>query len=49
MLRIKESLKPIYENVSHETNLEGNRYALKLPFKEDHPVIPENYSLSEKI
>ena len=34
--------------MADEIKLEGNRIAVKLPFKEDHPVIPENYSLSAK-
>ena len=49
MLGIKENEKSVYEYVADETKLEGNRYTVKLLFKEDHPVISENYSLSGKI
>ena len=31
-----------------EIKLKGNRYTVKLPFKEDHPLIPENCLLSSK-
>ena len=48
LLGIKENEKSVYEYVADETKLEGNRYAVKLLFKEDHPVISENYSLSGK-
>ena len=47
-LGIKENENSIYENVADEIKLEGNRYRVKSPFKEDHPVIPKNYSLSAK-
>ena len=49
LLGIKENEKSVYEYVADETKLEGNRYTVKLLFKEDHPVISENYSLSGKI
>ena len=45
---IKENEKALYENVADEIKLEGDRYTVKLLFKEDHPVIPENYSSSAK-
>ena len=48
LLGIKENEKSVYEYVADETKLEGNRYTVKLLFKEDHPVISENYSLSGK-
>ena len=38
----------VYENVADEIKLEGNRYRVKLPFKEDHPVIPDKYLLNAK-
>ena len=38
----------VYENVADEIKLEGNRYTVKVPFRDDHPVIAENYSLSAK-
>ena len=48
MLGIKENEKLVYEDVDDEIKLEGNRYTVKLPFKENHPAIPENYLLSAK-
>ena len=47
-LRFKEYEKSLYENIADETELEGNMYTVKLSFKEDHLVIPENCSLSAK-
>ena len=41
LLGIKENERSVYENVADEIKLEGNRYTLKLPFKEDHPVTPK--------
>ena len=49
LLGIKENEKSVYEYVADETKLEGNRYTVKLLFKEDRPVISENYLLSGKI
>ena len=48
LLGIKENERSVYENVADEIKLEGNRYTLKLPFKEDHPVTPKNYLWSAK-
>ena len=47
-LRIKENEKSVCENVADEIKSEGNRYIVKLPVKQDHLVIRENYSLSAK-
>ena len=41
----KKNAKSVYENIADEIKLEWSRYIVKLPFKKDHPVTPENYSL----
>ena len=48
LLGFKENEKLVYEDVDDEIKLEGNRYTVKLPFKENHPANPENYLLSAK-
>lgn len=48
MLRIKENEKSVNENVLGNIKLEKNGYTVKLPFKEEHPFILENYTFIEK-
>ena len=48
LLRIKENEKSVNENVLGNIKLEKNGYTVKLPFKEEHPFILENYTFIEK-
>ena len=47
-LENKKNENSVYENIADESRLEGSRYTVKSPIKEDHPVIPEIYWLSAK-
>lgn len=38
----------VYERFVDEIKFNNNRYEVKLPFKESHPVIEDNYQLSIK-
>ena len=38
----------LYDKFVEEVRFDGERYEAKLPFKEHHPTIPDNYAASEK-
>ena len=38
----------VYEKFTQSIKLKDKRYEVKLPWKESHPVLPDNYQLSEK-
>ena len=37
-----------YEKFTQSIKLEDKRYEVELPWKESHPVLPDNYQLREK-
>ena len=43
---IKDNEISIYEKIKDGIKLENNRYSVKLPVKEFHPILPDNYLLS---
>jgi hypothetical protein len=47
-LGIVDKEKSVYENFSDEIRFHDNRYEVHLPFKEDHPIIEDNYQLCKK-
>ena len=40
--------KSVYEKFTQSIKLKDKRYKVELPWKESHPVLPDNYQLSEK-
>ena len=38
----------MYDKFVEEVRFDGERYEAKLPFKEHHPTIPDNYAANEK-
>ena len=38
----------MYDKFTQEVKFNGNRYEAKLPFKEEHPLIPDNYTVCVK-
>ena len=47
-LGIKDDEPPVYEKFLEIMSKVDGRYEISLPFKEDHPVIPDNYSLCKQ-
>ena len=48
-LGIKPNEKSCYDEIVDSVKLnDQNRYEANLPFKENHPLIPDNYILCEK-
>jgi len=47
-LAIKENEPTVYEKFITDIRHDGERYEVKLPFKEFHPVLPDNYQLSKR-
>ena len=47
-LGIKENEPTVYEKFIRDIRHDGERYEVKLPFKEFHPVLPDNYQLSKR-
>ena len=45
---IQEEETSVYDEFIDNIKFEDGRYKVKLPFKESHPVIPDNYILSKK-
>ena len=45
-LGIKEREEEFYEDYLTKVRFNGSRYEVCLPFKEDHPLIPDNYLLA---
>ena len=46
-LGIKHDEPTVYEKFIEDIRHNGERYEVKLPFKEDHPLLPDNYHLSK--
>ena len=42
---IAENETSVYDESKDQIKLENSRYTVKLPFKENHPEIPDNYNL----
>lgn len=38
----------MYDKFTQEAKCNGDRYEAKLPFKEEHPAIPDNYTVCVK-
>ena len=47
-LRILEKERSVYEKFLDDISFHDNRYEVRLPFKEDHPMIEDNYELCKK-
>ena len=45
---IAEKEISVYEEFNNNILFEEGRYTVKLPFKESHPVLPDNFELSKK-
>ena len=45
---IAENETSIYENFNRKIESKDGRYSIELPVKESHPMLPDNYTLSEK-
>ena len=46
-LGIKHDEPTVYEKFTEDITHNGERYEVKLPFKESHPILPDNYQLSK--
>ena len=46
-LRIKHDEPTVYEKFIEDITHNGERYEVKSPFKESHPILPDNYQLSK--
>ena len=47
-LGIKQEEPSVYDKFIQEVKFNGNRYEAKLPFKDEHPLIPDNYAVCVK-
>ena len=47
-LGIKEDEPSEYDKFTQEVDFNSERYEAKLPFKEEHPLLPDNYSVCVK-
>ena len=47
-IEIVEKERSVYENFLDDISFHDNRYEVRLPFKEDHPMIEDNYELCKK-
>ena len=47
-IAIVEKEKSVYEKFLDDVSFHDNRYEVRLPFKEDHPVTEDNYELCKK-
>ncbi|XP_028413520.1 uncharacterized protein LOC114536353 [Dendronephthya gigantea] len=47
-LGIQEKEPSVYDKFTQEVHFNGDRYEAKLPFKDEHPLLPDNYSICEK-
>ena len=45
---IKDNEQSVYENFESDIKIENQRYVVKLPVKENHPLLPDNYNVSLK-
>ena len=43
---IAEKQKSVYDKFEDQIKFENNRYVVNLPFKEDHPLIEDNFNLN---
>ena len=44
---IKSNEPAVYDQFLNDITFDGDRYQVKLPFKENHPPLPDNYQLSK--
>ena len=44
-LGIKEHETSVYDKFSNDITFTGERYQAKLPFKDNHPMLPDNYTV----
>ena len=47
-LGIKKEEPSVYDKFTQEMMFHGDRYEARLPFKEEHPLIPDNYTVCVK-
>ena len=47
-LGIKKGESSVYETFEEEIEFIGGRYQVKLPWKNDHPILPDNFQLCQK-
>ena len=47
-LGISPTEESLYENFSQEISFSEGRYEVKLPWKANHPLLPDNYALSKR-
>ena len=47
-LGISKSEDTVYQNFEEEIKFVNGRYEVKLPWKEQHPLLPDNFKLSQK-
>ena len=47
-LGIKEREASVYDKFSSDIRFTGERYQVKLPFKDNHPVLPDSYSAASR-
>ena len=45
-LGIKEHETSVYDKFSNDITFTGERYQVKLPFKDNHPMLPDNYTVA---
>ena len=47
-LGMKEREASVYDKFSSDIRFTGERYQVKLPFKDNHPMLPDNYSAASR-
>ena len=47
-LGIKEREASVYDKFSSDIRFTGERYQVKLPFKDSHPMLPDNYTAASR-
>ena len=47
-LGIKEQEASVYDRFSNDIRFTGERYQVKLPFKDNHPMLPDNYTSASR-
>ena len=47
-LGIKEREASVYKKFSSDIRFTGERYQVKLPFEDNHPMLPDNYSAASR-
>ena len=48
VLGISDNETSVYQKFNENIKFENSRYVIKLPFKETHPILPDNYGLCKK-